>query len=295
MLAVSAQIRPQFGENHVIIPDFPDFDLAQTLDCGQAFRWKSLPDGSFLGVAGQKICQISRIGSDILLEGVSRSDFEGFWYDYFDLGRDYAAIRRRLAEDPVMARALAYAPGIRVLRQQPWEALASFIISQNNNIKRIKGIIDRLCETFGDPLPGGLFTFPGPERLAPLRPEDLAPLRAGFRARYLIDAAQKVSSGRVDLPSLEALPLDQARAQLLRITGVGGKVADCALLFGCGRIDCFPLDVWMKRVMAQLFPQGLPPAASGCAGIAQQYLFHYARTCPDAFLTCSPPGQKPAG
>lgn len=186
-----------------------------------------------------------------------------------------------VASIPALEPACRFAGGIRVLRQDGWEALASFILSQNNNIKRITGIIERLCCQFGNPIGGGLCAFPPPERLAGLSPEDLAPLRSGFRARYLIDAARQVTGGTVDLAALSALPTAEARAELMKIVGVGKKVADCALLFGFGHGDCFPVDVWIGRALAELLPEGLPPSLAPCAGIAQQMIFHYMRACPD--------------
>ena len=168
-----------------------------------------------------------------------------------------------------MRQALDACPGIRILHQEPWEAICSFIISQNNHIPRIKGIIGRLCESFGEPLGSGDFAFPSPERLAVLDISALAPLRAGFRAGYLLDAAKKIATGEVSLEALSILPLEEARASLQKIRGVGPKVAECALLYGCGRMDAFPIDVWMKRVMAECYPQGLPACIQGYEGIAQ--------------------------
>ncbi len=280
---IKSGFSPIFQENTVLLRNFQDFDLEQTLDCGQAFRWEKQPDGSFFGIAGQRCCQIAQNGQDFQLIGVSRQDFEEFWRDYFDLDRDYGAIKQALSVHPVFAQATAFAPGIRLLRQDSWEALCSFIISQNNNIPRIKGIIQRLCALAGQPLGENLYGFPAPEDLAALEPEDLAPIRAGFRARYLVDAARKVSSEQVNLEALPFLPPEEARAMLEQIIGVGRKVADCTLLYGCGRLECFPVDVWIKRAMTNLIPEGLPVWAEEYAGIAQQYLFHYARTCENSF------------
>src|SRR5699024_513061 len=146
--------------------------------CGQCFRWRENADGTFTGVASGRRLTVSP----------DAAPDDPFWRDYFDPSLDYASIRRELAaRSPVLAEAAAFAPGIRILRQDPWEALCSFILSQNNNIPRIMGIVERLCEAFGDPLPGGGFSFPPPERLAPLSVSDLAPLRCGFRARYVLD------------------------------------------------------------------------------------------------------------
>lgn len=266
----------------ILLCSCDDFDLAQTLDCGQAFRWRKLADGSYTGLSGRTVCHISQTPDGILLRGVTDREFEEVWFDYFDLGRDYAAIKRRLSADPIFAKAVSYAPGIRVLRQDSWETLCSFIISQNNHLKRIQGIVQRLCETFGERLENGEYRFPEPEALARASVEELAVLRAGFRARYLLDAARKVSSGEVRICELAKLPLEEARAELMKITGVGVKVAECTLLYGCGRMECFPVDVWIGRAMKQLFPEGLPACAGDCAGIAQQYIFHYVRTCPGA-------------
>lgn len=268
----------------ILLQKCTDFDLKQTLSCGQAFRWLELEDGSFQGVVGENCCHISQKGQEILFYDTSYNEFERVWYDYFDFGRNYANIKKQLSSDPVFSKAITYAPGLRVLRQDSWEALCSFIISQNNHLKRIQGIVQRLCETLGTPIAGGFFTFPSAEVLAKASLEDLAPLRAGFRAKYLLDAAQKVASGEVRISQMNKLPIEQAREELMKIKGVGIKVAECALLYGCGRVESFPEDVWIKRAMEQLFPSGLPLCAQDCAGIAQQYLFHYVRTCPEALV-----------
>ena len=258
-------------------------DLQQTLFCGQCFRWRETPGGVFEGVAGNRVGRVSLSEGILRFHGADAAEFESFWRPYFDLDTDYAAIMALLSSHPALAAASQYASGVRVLRQDRWEALLSFIISQNNNIKRIGGIIARLCETFGDAIgETGEFSFPTPERLAPLAAEDLAPIRCGFRARYLIDAAQKVASGEVSLERAARLPLAGARAELMKITGVGVKVADCALLYGFHRLECFPVDVWIARAVRAFLPDGLPGRMLPYAGIAQQYLFHYVRCCPGA-------------
>ena len=260
-----------------------DLDLAQTLDCGQSFRWVERSDGGFDGVAFKKSVTVRLDGTDLYIENADEADRE-LWHSYFDLGLDYGKIREEIsAIHPVLADAARYAPGIRILRQEPFEALCTFIISQNNNIQRIKGIVQRLCELLGERLPDGAFAFPEAEKLAALNPDDLAPLRAGFRNRYLIDAARKVADGDVDLEKCRACAYDEARNELMQITGVGVKVADCTLLFGLHRIEAFPLDVWMKRAMAKLFPGMTPDDFGQYAGIAQQYIFHYSRMNPGLF------------
>lgn len=271
------------SENFIVIPDVRDLDLEQTLDCGQSFRWEKQNDGSFSGVAFGKYVNISLDGTDMVIKNAAPED-EKIWREYFDLELDYGKIRGDISKlHPVLEEAARYAPGIRILRQEPYEALCTFIISQNNNIKRIKGIVARLCESFGDEIDEGVYTFPTAERLAELTPDDLAPLRAGFRNRYIIDSAKKVASGEVDLELCKTADYEAARAELMKITGVGVKVADCTLLFGMHRVEAFPVDVWMKRAMEKLFPGMTANDFGEYAGIAQQYIFHYSRMHPELF------------
>ena len=261
-----------------------DLDLDATFGCGQCFRWDRQPDGSWRGVAFGRELRVRRQSDALVLDGHIRPGDERVWRRYFDADRDYGAIKSRLSADPVLRRAVGYAPGIRILRQEPWETLCSFIISQNNNIPRIRGIIRRLCGTFGEPAGEEGFSFPSARRISALTETDLAPLRCGFRAGYILDAARRVVSGEIDLAALETLPIGQARRELQKIKGVGPKVAECTLLFGCGRLECFPVDVWMRRVCGCFYPQGFPERFARYGGIAQQYLFHYARCCPECGL-----------
>ena len=269
--------------NGIKISGVKDLDLGETLDCGQSFRWKRNDNGSFSGVAFNRAVTMDLIGTDLYIDNAPMEDYE-LWYNYLDLQLDYGKIRDSISNiHPVLKEASAYAPGIRILRQDPWEALCTFIISQNNNIKRIKGIVERLCENFGEKLSDGEYTFPTAEKLSKLSVDDLAPIRAGFRNKYIIDGAQKVNSGEVNLNICYDLPYDEARQELMKIKGVGTKVADCTLLFGFHRIEAFPLDVWMKRAMEKLFPTMSPKDFGEYAGIAQQYIFHYSRMNPEIF------------
>lgn len=269
--------------NGIKISGVKDLDLGETLDCGQSFRWKRNDNGSFSGVAFNRAVTMDLIGTDLYIDNAPMEDYE-LWYNYLDLQLDYGKIRDSISNiHPVLKEASAYAPGIRILRQDPWEALCTFIISQNNNIKRIKGIVERLCENFGENLSDGEYTFPTAEKLSKLSVDDLAPIRAGFRNKYIIDGAQKVNSGEVNLNICYDLPYDEAQQELMKIKGVGTKVADCTLLFGFHRIEAFPLDVWMKRAMEKLFPTMSPKDFGEYAGIAQQYIFHYSRMNPEIF------------
>ena len=265
-----------YEKNRIYIKNVENFDLAQTLDCGQAFRWQVDGNGIWHGIAGGKCIRIYNQNKDIIIENSNLQDFESFWADYFDLSRDYGAIIKKFGQNTTLKTAAEAASGIRILRQEPWETLCSFIISQNNNIPRIKGIISRLCENFGQKVED-LYTFPDAATLALLTPDDLAPIRSGFRAKYIIDAAQKVANGEIDLEALKDLSYDEAQEVLLKIKGVGPKVADCALLYGCGHIEAFPKDVWIKRALNEYFGGEIPACAEGAAGIAQQYIFYYIR------------------
>ncbi len=252
-------------------------DVALTLDCGQSFRWKTLPDGGIHGVAYGRALTVYDRGENIEFSGCTDEEFENIWRKYFDLDRDYAGICASFGSDPVLAEAVRFCPGIRILRQEPWEALCSFIISQNNNIPRIKGIIGRLCESLGDDIGGGDFTFPSAERVLEAGIDGLAPLRAGFRNKYIIDAALKVANGAVDFKKIEGSGIEEGAEELKKIKGVGDKVAACVLLYGFGKVDALPVDVWVKRILAETYPEGLPPCTDGVRGIAQQYLFHWRR------------------
>lgn len=263
--------------NNIYIYGAEDFDLPHTLDCGQAFRWVCDENNVWSGVAFNRFLKLEKLtNGTIVLYNTTTEDFENIWKDYFDFDRDYGEIIKLLSENEVLRKACEYSHGIRILNQEPFETLCSFIISQNNNIKRIKGIISRLCENFGDKK-DGYYTFPTAEKLASLTLEDLAVLRSGFRAKYLLDAAQKVVNGEVELNTLKEMNLDDARNQLMKIKGVGPKVADCCLLFSHRHTDAFPKDVWIKRAMEVLFGGELPECAKEYAGIAQQYIFFYAR------------------
>ncbi len=209
--------------------------------------------------------------------------------DYFDLERDYSEIESMIAKDERLAVCIDGAAGIRVFNQEPFEALISFIISANNNIKRISGIIDRLCTRCGERLEFDgsiLYAFPTPERIAALTVDELKAIGAGYRAPYIKASAQRISDG-YDLERLRHMSLQDARRELLTFPGVGPKVADCVLLFSLGHADAFPVDVWIGRAMKELFFDSEPPtrdelnkaieSIGSFSGIVQQYIFYYAR------------------
>ena len=264
-----------FENNNTYIISPHCFSIAATLDCGQAFRWEEIENGVWEGFANDRYLKIEQNEHQIILHNVSETNYYEFWEDYFDLKRDYNIIIGEI-ENEKLKTAAEYGKGIRILRQDPWETLCSFIISQNNNIPRIKGIINRLCENFGEKINGG-YSFPTAEKISKLTVDDLSVLRSGFRAKYILDAAKKVNDGTINLELLRIISTEEAREELLKIYGVGNKVADCVLLFGLGHLDAFPKDVWIKRALNKMFGGELKETESEFAGIYQQYIFYYAR------------------
>ena len=270
-------------DNNIILTGIKNFIPEQVLDCGQCFRWRKNPDliGGFTGVAHGHQLEVYIEDDGLVLKNTSKDDFDKIWRDYFDLSRNYSELHLLYSEDVTLRKAIAHSPGLRLMRQDPWETLVTFILSQNSNIPRIKGMVELLCENFGD-FELNHYNFPEPEKLAKLSDDDLAPVRSGYRAEYILDAAKKVAEGSLDLKKLNqdmscGMPTEEARQALMRVRGVGPKVADCVLLYGFGRVECYPLDVWMKRVMAKYYPKGFPESVADTAGIAQQFLFHYER------------------
>lgn len=263
-------------KGNIYVEDLKCFNLGLSVDCGQSFRWVEKDKNVWHAVVGKSAVNIEQTDNNLIFYNTDMETFKNVWVKYFDFDRDYEKITNDF-DDPYLITAVKEYYGIRVLNQDPWEALCSFIISQNNNIPRIKGIIERLCENFGDDLGNGDYSFPDAERIAKCTVEDLSVLRSGFRAKYIIDAAQKVASGEVDLYNIRNLPIEDGRTELMKIVGVGPKVAECVLLYSCEKTEAFPVDVWVKRIVSELYPDGLPECFGEYKGIAQQYLFHWRR------------------
>ena len=260
---------------NIIIKNIECLNIALSLDCGQAFRWRSTSDNAWCGVVKNKYLKIEQKENNIIFYDTTEEDFNLIWKEYFDLERDYNSILNNYDEENLISACKKY-NGIRILKQDEWEAICSFIISANNNIPRIKGIIERLCENFGERVAQS-YTFPSPEKIAELEVSDLEIIRSGFRAKYILDAARKISTKEVDIEKIKNMSFEDAKRELLKIKGVGEKVAQCSLLYGFGRLEAFPQDVWVKRIVSELYPGGLPECIKGTEGIAQQYLFHWRR------------------
>ena len=262
----------------------------QVFDCGQCFRFDKNTDGNYFGVANGKYIEIEKNGEDILLHNCSEDDYNKIFRDFFDLDFDYSAILTDIPEDETLKKASSFGSGIRILHQDNWEALCSFIISQNNNIPRIKGIIRNLCEKYGDPVytdKSGVvhYSFPDAETVARAGESGMAELRTGFRAKYIYDAASKVASGSIDLNAPYDMSYADGANYLQQIKGVGLKVASCVLLFSYRKYDAFPVDVWVKKILQKYYDGKVGAEYFGkYAGLCQQYLFYYERCENNVFL-----------
>ena len=277
----------QSGDS-VIVSDLKDFNIEQTLECGQCFRFFKTGELSYLVIAFGRVVNISQTGDAVTFSHTTASDFEDIWVKYFDLENNYAEIKERLCErDSVMQEAVAFADGIRILNQDPVECLITFIISQNKQIPHIKQIVNQMSAEHGEKI-GEHFAFPTAEKLSTCTTEHFTRIKAGFRAKYIYDAVQKIASRAINFEDLNLMNTKDVKEALMTIKGVGPKVADCTMLFSFGRWEVFPIDVWVKRVMSNLYLGGKDVPLKDIhefaedkfgeyAGYAQQYLFHYAR------------------
>jgi len=281
-----------------------NYDLDATLDSGQAFRWQR-QGRAWLGVIGQRPVRLTSSPDGIRAETAGPINDWQWLRDYLQSDLDLAAVLAAFPDDLPMRNAVAACRGLRILRQDPWECLASFILSSTKQIVQIRQIVSLLCERFGEPLGGGGLrspenetlpavadrryrSFPTAERLAAVTEADLRGCKMGFRAPYLLAAARQIAGGKLNLERLRRLPLAAARDELVQLPGVGNKIADCVLLFAYGFDGAFPVDVWVERALRQLYfahrrvgGKRLRHFAATHfgprAGYAQQYLFHYIR------------------
>jgi N-glycosylase/DNA lyase len=270
-----------------------DYDLGATLNSGQAFRWKCQERG-WEGVIGRRWLCLRSDGFSITAEATGPAGDWKWLTDYLQTDLDLGAVLGTFPDDEPMRAAVNSCRGLRLLRQEPWECLASFILSSTKQIVQIRQIVALLCERFGEPIPAGpqcgaAHSFPGPERLACATESELRGCKMGFRAPYLLATARRVADGEVDLNSLRQLPVEAARAELMKLPGVGRKIADCVLLFACGFPSAFPVDVWVMKALQKLYFRKRRATTKRLlkfsethfgpnAGYAQQYFFHYMRT-----------------
>ena len=261
-----------------------DLDLLKIAESGQCFRWNKTEDNCFRVIRGEYCVYMEETGEGEYRLDCTEEEFQAVWRPYLDLDLDYRKVRKRVKKrkDPFLADACEKEKGIRILRQNPWEMLVSFIISQNKNIPAIKKSIEMLSEMAGerkmDRRGETYYAFPTPERIAGLSGQELSDCRLGYRCKYVRAAAEAVFSGSLDLGKLIAAGDEEALAALKGIYGVGTKVANCVLLFGLHHLNAFPVDVWIKKVLEEQYPGGYPyEEYSPWNGIYQQYMFAYYR------------------
>ncbi|HKK94935.1 MAG TPA: DNA glycosylase [Anaerovoracaceae bacterium] len=252
-----------------------DIELKHIFECGQCFRWHENADSSYTGVVENVVANVLLENNNLIIEATGEYD----WNEYFDLNRDYGLIKNELIKkDKVIKEAIEYGYGIRILKQDLWEVIVSFLISQNNNIPRIKGCIEKLSKLYGEKITGEYYTFPRPEVIAKLDVCDLDSVKLGYRAKYLIETAKLYEEKKFN-SSMEAYEW------LLELKGIGPKVANCIMLFGLGYYDSYPIDVWVRKVMKELYGAEGDESIKKLAlerfgdygGFAQQYLFYYMR------------------
>ncbi|MGJ0847249.1 DNA-3-methyladenine glycosylase family protein [Tissierella praeacuta] len=275
----------------IILKDIKNFEPKHIFECGQAFRWKVEEDKSYTTVAYGKVLNVKKENNDIILSNTNIEDFNNIWYNYFDLDRDYDEIKKELSKDPILDEAIKFGEGIRILNQEPFEMVISFITSANNQIPRIKRSIELMSKHYGEKIVPGeqeYYSFPTAENLSNAKPEDLKEIcKVGFRGERIVQTARIIANGELDLNSIYNLTRDEGKELLMTLPGVGPKVSDCILLFAFNKDDAFPVDVWVKRVMEHFYLKedtnvkliGTHGARifGNLAGFAQQYLFYYAR------------------
>lgn len=276
---------------HFVI-DAPDFNLAHTLECGQVFRWVEIGKNEYEGVVNQVIIRVRQKKSRLFVRSSDPHLGPSFIKSYFDLTLDLPYIYNKIGKDKYIIDAIKAFKGLRIIRQPGWECLASFIISAYNNIPRIKGIIHRICRCWGKRLVlGGSvnYSFPPPQLIARSAVERLRRCGPGFRTLYLKKAADAFLKEKLSVELLRKEPYLKAKEALMRLDGVGQKVADCVLLYSAGRFEAFPVDVWIKRIMEDIYFKGKKTPEGRIrefameyfgeyAGYAQQYLYHYGRS-----------------
>ena len=292
------------SNDSVIIKGVKNFNIKQILECGQCFRWQRVTDTDYIVVSNRRVIEIIQEDDEVIIHNTNMNDFKNIWENYFDLNTEYGPLKEELSKDELIKQAIELGYGIRLLNQDPFEMVISFIISARNSIPSIMKTIKKISEKFGDKIEykGEIYyAFPTPEQLKNATLEDIQETGASFRSKYIIDTIYNINmaleakkSGnltdelkRYDLDYIMSLPTDECHVALQAFKGVGAKVADCIMLFSMGKKSAFPVDVWIKRAMIHFY---VAPDVSlnkirvfgrekfgELSGLAQQYLFYYAR------------------
>lgn len=291
-------------ENSIVLENVKDFNIKQILECGQCFRWERISDTNYIIVAYRRVIEVIQEGSTVTILNTNMNDFNEIWKNYFDLDVNYEEVKEELSKDELLKKSVEFGYGIRILNQDPFEMLISFIISARNSIPSIMKTIKKISERWGDRIEykdNIYYAFPTPEQLKEVSLEEIKEIGASFRSKYIVDTISKVNAAldaknngelteeleQFDLEYIKSLPVDECHKALQNFMGVGAKVADCIMLFSMSKHSAFPVDVWIKRAMIHFY---LAPDVSlnkirvfgrekfgGLAGLAQQYLFYYAR------------------
>ena len=291
-------------DNTIILENVRDFNIKQILECGQCFRWERISDTNYVIIAYRRVIEVIQNGSTVTIINTNMKDFNEIWKNYFDLNVDYEKIKEELSKDELLRKSVEFGYGIRILNQDPFEMLISFIILARNSIPSIMKTIKKISEKWGDKIEynGNVYyAFPTPEQLKEATLDEIKETGASCRSKYIVDTIAKVNAAneakrngtlndelqQFDLEYIKSLPVDECHKALQNFMGVGAKVADCIMLFSMSKHSAFPVDVWIKRAMIHFY---LAPDVSlnkirvfgrekfgELAGLAQQYLFYYAR------------------
>jgi len=279
-------------KSEITVKNIENFNLNQIAESGQSFRWEVQSDGSYVITAMDETIRLSKKGNDLIIKGITKESFENKWHHYFDLDRDYKSVIDDLkGRDQYLDAAIEYGSGIRILNQDLWEIIVTFIISSNNNIPRIKNSIEMLSKKYGEFIKRingkDYYSFPDAETLSQAKIQDLRACGLGYRDKYILKTSQMIVGGIVDLKEVKKMSFEQAKRELKKLVGVGNKVADCILLFACEEPAAFPVDTWVKKVLADYYDFHKKKQVEinafvhehfgEFAGIAQQYLFYYIR------------------
>ncbi|CUO76193.1 MULTISPECIES: DNA-3-methyladenine glycosylase family protein [Clostridium] len=290
----------QIDDNSIMIKGVKNFDIKQILECGQCFRWEKISDTNYIVVAYRRVIEIVQNGDDVTIYNTNLNDFEEIWKDYLDLNTNYSELKEELAKDEILRKSVEFGYGIRILNQEPFEMLISFIVSARNSIPAIMKTIKKISERWGDKIEykgNTYYAFPTPEQIKDATLEEIKDTGASFRSKYILDTIGKVNEALenpdneelkiYNLDYIKSLNTDECHVALQQFMGVGAKVADCIMLFSMAKKSAFPVDVWVKRAMIHFY---VAPDVSlnkirvfgrdkfgELSGLAQQYLFYYAR------------------
>lgn len=279
-----------YKDNYVVLEGVKNFNIKQVVECGQCFRWKKVTDSNYIGVAYGRVIEVVQEGDKVQILNTTEEDFKNIWQDYFDFNRDYSEVKDKLIDDELLKKSMEFGYGVRVLNQEPFEILISFIISARNSIPVISKTINNISKKYGTKLQykgEDYYTFPTIEQLSIATEDDIRETGASFRSKYIVDTVRRLKDGELSLEEIMALNDDECHTKLQEFKGVGAKVADCVMLFSMKKTSAFPVDVWVKRAMIYFYDAKdsslnkirifARDRFGELSGFAQQYLFYYAR------------------